>query len=144
VKVNTQLTVKGAKYPKYGSAGAAGADLYAAEELLIPHSGGLFLVRTGVSVEIPEGYAGFIQPRSGLALNEHVTVLNSPGLIDSDYRGELKVLLINHHTFNNYRVRVGDRIAQLVIQKVERCDFVAEKLTETERGTDGFGSTGTK
>jgi dUTP pyrophosphatase len=129
-----------AAFPSYGTAGAAGADLYAAEDQIIP-PGEARLIRTGVVIELPEGYAGFIQPRSGLALKYQVTVLNTPGLIDSDYRGELKVLVINHG-HDPFEVNVRDRIAQLVVQSVERCHFVIKDLGGTERGVGGFGSTG--
>lgn len=98
---------------------------------------------TGIALALPEGYAGFIQPRSGLASKHGVTCLNSPGLIDSGYRGELKVLLINTDPTNSFEVKRGERIAQLVIQKVEQADFIEmDDLTQTERGDGGFGSTG--
>ena len=105
--------------------------------------GGRALVPTGIAVALPEGYAGFIQPRSGLASKHGVTCLNSPGLIDSGYRGELKVLLINTDPTNSFEVKRGERIDQLVIQKVEQADFIEmDDLTQTERGDGGFGSTG--
>ena len=98
---------------------------------------------TGLFVAIPEGYAGFVQPRSGLALRHGVTCLNTPGLIDSGYRGELKVLLVNTDPTNTFEVRRGERIAQLVIQRYEQVSFVpVDELPDTERGTGGFGSTG--
>ena len=98
---------------------------------------------TGIALALPEGYAGFIQPRSGLASKHGVTCLNSPGLIDSGYRGELKVLLINTDPTNPFEVKRGERIAQLVIQKVEQANFIEmDDLTQTERGDGGFGSTG--
>jgi dUTP pyrophosphatase len=100
-------------------------------------------VPTGIAVAIPRGYAGFIQPRSGLALKHGVTCLNTPGLIDADYRGELKVLLVNTDPEETFEVRRGERIAQLVIQAVEHADLVeVESLDETERGDGGFGHTG--
>ena len=129
--------------PKYAQAGDAGCDLIAAEETILAPGGGRALVPTGIAIALPEGYAGFIQPRSGLASKNGVTCLNSPGLIDSGYRGELKVLLINTDPVNTFEVKRGERIAQLVIQKVEQAEFVEmEDLSQTERGDGGFGSTG--
>jgi dUTP pyrophosphatase len=100
-------------------------------------------VATGVAIALPVGYAGMVQPRSGLANKHGVTVLNTPGLIDSGYRGELKVCLINHDPSDAFEVTRGERIAQLVVQKVEHVDFVAvDQLDDTERGDKGFGSSG--
>src|SRR5690606_40883253 len=97
----------------------------------------------GVAVAIPRGYAGFIQPRSGLALRHGVTVLNTPGLIDADYRGELKVLLVNLDPAETFLVTRGERIAQLVVQPVEHVRFVeTDELDDTDRGEGGFGHTG--
>jgi len=102
------------------------------------------LVPTGISIAIPDGYAGFIQPRSGLAYKHGVTVLNTPGLIDSGYRGELKVLLINTDPETDFEVKRGERVAQLVIQAYEQVNFVeVQELPDSERGLGGFGSTGT-
>ena len=99
---------------------------------------------TGLSIAIPDGYAGFVQPRSGLAHKHGVTVLNTPGLIDSGYRGELKVLLINLDPTNDFEVVRGERVAQLVIQAYEQVQFVeVDELPDSERGLGGFGSTGT-
>ena len=129
--------------PKYAQPGDAGCDLLAAEQTVLEPSGGRGLISTGIAIALPEGYAAFIQPRSGLALKHGVTCLNTPGLIDSGYRGELKVLLINTDPKVPFEVNRGERIAQLVIQKVEQAEFVAtEDLSETERGDGGFGSTG--
>lgn len=98
---------------------------------------------TGLSIAIPDGYAGFIQPRSGLAYKHGVTVLNSPGLIDSGYRGELKVLLINTDPTTDFEVTRGERVAQLVIQAYQELSFVeVDDLDESTRGSGGFGSTG--
>ena len=129
--------------PAYARPGDAGADLVAREEVLLAHGGGRALVATGAAIAIPEGYAGFVQPRSGLALKHGVTCLNSPGLIDAGYRGELKVLLVNTDPHEDFLVKRGERIAQLVIQRVEYVNFreVAE-LPSSERGSGGFGSTG--
>lgn len=129
--------------PEYAKPGDAGVDLRAVEPLTLPPGGGRALVATGVAVAIPRGFAGFVQPRSGLALRHGVTCLNTPGLIDSDYRGELKVLLINTDPAEPFRIERGERVAQLVIQAVEHVDFVeVDSLTDTERGEGGFGHTG--
>ena len=129
--------------PKYAQPGDAGCDLLAAEQAVLEPGGGRGLISTGIAIALPEGYAAFIQPRSGLALKHGVTCLNTPGLIDSGYRGELKVLLVNTDPMVPFEVNRGERIAQLVIQKVEQAEFVAtEDLSQTERGDGGFGSTG--
>lgn len=129
--------------PTYARPQDAGVDLRASERVEIPPGGHRALVHTGVSVAIPPGYAGFIQPRSGLALRHGVTCLNTPGLIDAGYRGELKVLLINTDPVEPFTVERGDRIAQLVIQAVEHATFTeVEAHDQTERGAGGFGHTG--
>lgn len=129
--------------PRYATEGDAGADLVARETLTLAPGGGRALVPTGAAIAIPPGYAGFVLPRSGLALKHGVTCLNSPGLIDSGYRGELKVLLVNHDPTTPFEVVRGERIAQLVIQRVEHCGFVErDELSESARGVGGFGSTG--
>ena len=129
--------------PSYGRAGDAGADLVARDDTVLAAAGGRALVGTGIAVAIPEGYAGFVQPRSGLALRHGVTCLNTPGLIDHGYRDELRVLLVNTDPMQSYHVRRGDRIAQLVIQPVEHAAFaVTGELPPSDRGTGGFGSTG--
>ncbi len=129
--------------PGYARRGDAGADLVARVGVLLAANGGRAMVPTGIALAIPEGYAGFVQPRSGLALRHGVTCLNTPGLIDSGYRDELSVLLVNTDHEAPYEVRRGDRIAQLVIQRIETASFVeVEKLADTERGLGGFGSTG--
>ncbi len=130
--------------PAHAKPGDAGVDLRASVDLDLAPAGGRGLVSTGLSIAIPDGYAGFVQPRSGLALKHGVTVLNTPGLIDSGYRGELKVLLINTDPTESFAVRRGERIAQLVIQAYEPVTFVpVDELPESERGLGGFGSTGT-
>lgn len=130
-------------FPRYATEGDAGADLVASEDVELPPGGGRGLVPTGTYIAIPEGYAGFVQPRSGLALRHGVTCLNTPGLIDSGYRGELKVLLVNTDPVEPFLVRRGERVAQLVLQKVEQADFVeVEELPPSSRGSGGFGSTG--
>lgn len=129
--------------PAYAKPGDAGVDLRARESVLLKAAGGRALVPTGVSVAIPVGYAGFIQPRSGLALSHGITCLNTPGLIDSGYRGELKVLLINTDISSDFEVKRGERIAQLVIQAVAHATFeVVDELPPSDRGHDGFGSSG--
>jgi dUTP pyrophosphatase len=129
--------------PTYATHGDAGADLVAREDVLLKAGGGRALVPTGSAIAIPAGYAGFVQPRSGLALKHGVTCLNTPGLIDSGYRGELKVLLVNTDPTKDFQVRRGERIAQLVIQRVEHCAFrTVDELDESTRGAGGFGSTG--
>ncbi len=129
----------------YARPGDAGADLFAREGALLKAGGGRSLVPTGLVVAIPVGHAGFVQPRSGLALRHGVTCLNTPGLIDAGYRGEVAVLLVNTDPDSDYEVVRGDRIAQLVIQAVVEADFrpVAEAdLPPAERGTGGFGHSG--
>ena len=129
--------------PVYAKPGDAGADLVAAESVVLDPGGGRALISTGIAIAIPEGFAGFVQPRSGLALKHGITCLNTPGLIDSGYRGELKVLLINTDPNDAFEINKGERIAQLVIQKVEECIFQEVKeLPGSERGETGFGSSG--
>jgi dUTP pyrophosphatase len=123
--------------------GDGGADLVASEDHSIG-PGERVVVGTGLSMAIPEGFAGFVLPRSGLATRSGITIANAPGLIDSGYRGELRVGLINHSD-ETFTVNVGDRIAQLVIMAVESVEYVeVETLDETSRGSGGFGSTGLK
>jgi dUTP pyrophosphatase len=129
--------------PAYARHGDAGADLVARTEVVLEPAGGRAVVPTGVALAIPEGWAGFVQPRSGLAARHGVTCLNTPGLIDSGYRDELKVLLVNLDPTQPYKVHRGDRIAQLVIQPVEHCGFRAvDALPASERGEGGIGHTG--
>ncbi len=129
--------------PSYARSGDAGADLVARESAVLAPAGGRALVPTGLAVAIPEGYAGFVLPRSGLAFRHGVTLLNAPGLIDCGYRDELKVLLVNTDPTTPYEVGRGDRIAQLVIQAVEEARFfIVDRLSGSQRGTGGFGHTG--
>lgn len=133
----------GLPVPAYARPGDAGCDLVAAADVTLAPGGGRALVPTGIAIAIPEGYAGFVQPRSGLARDHGVTCLNTPGLIDSGYRGELKVLLVNTDPTEAFEVRRGERIAQLVVQAVEHVRFVeVDELPDSERGAGGFGSTG--
>ena len=127
--------------PGYATAGAAGMDVLSAEDLTLA-PGARHAVATGLSVAIPPGYEIQVRPRSGLALKHGISVPNSPGTIDSDYRGELKVILINHGS-DAFEIRRGDRIAQLVLAPVTQASWlVVEELDETARGEGGFGSTG--
>lgn len=129
--------------PAYARAGDAGLDLRASEDVVIPPAGGRALVPCGVAVALPDGYAGFIQPRSGLALRHGVTCLNSPGLVDSGYRGELKVLLVNTDPAEAYTVVRGERIAQFVVQAVEQVSLdEVDELGDSHRGEEGFGHSG--
>jgi len=132
---------EGLALPAYATLGAAGMDVVSAEELdLLP--GQRHAVATGLAIAVPDGYEVQVRPRSGLALNYGITVPNTPGTIDSDYRGELKVILINHGS-DVFPIRRGDRVAQLVIAPVQRAGFIeVDDLDETTRGTGGFGSTG--
>lgn len=127
--------------PAYATTGAAGMDVVSAEDLdLMP--GQRHAVATGLSIAIPDGYEVQVRPRSGLALKHGITVPNTPGTIDSDYRGELKIILINHGD-QPFPIRRGDRIAQLVAAPVQRADFIeVQDLDDTARGAGGFGSTG--
>jgi dUTP pyrophosphatase len=127
--------------PSYARAGDAGADLRSTKRLLIG-PGERELVPTGVRVALPAGFVGLVHPRSGLALKHGITVLNSPGTIDSGYRGEIMVTLYNSST-ESFQVEVGDRIAQLLIQSVEHARFIpVDRLPDSDRGQAGFGSTG--
>ena len=131
--------------PKYETPGSSGMDLSACiEQDVIINPGDKAIIPTGFSLSIPEGYEVQIRPRSGLAAKKGITVLNTPGTIDSDYRGEIKVILINFDK-NKFTVKNGERIAQMVVCPVEQVDMEeVEELSETGRGAGGFGSTGTK
>ncbi len=141
--VAIRLLAEAASIPSYARPGDAGADLCASEDVLLSAGGGRAIVPTGVAVALPEGYAGLVLPRSGLAAKHGVTCLNTPGLIDSGYRGELKVLLINTDPVTDYEVHRGDRIAQLVLSPVATATFIAtDQLPDSHRGAEGFGHTG--
>jgi dUTP pyrophosphatase len=131
------------KLPERHHRGDAGYDLCARTEARLAPAGGRALVPTGIAIAIPEGYAGFVQPRSGLALHHGVTCLNTPGLIDAGYRDEVSVLLVNLDPRLVFDVRPGDRIAQLVVQRVHEVEWdEVDSLDDTARGTGGWGSTG--
>jgi dUTP pyrophosphatase len=128
--------------PDYSHPGDAGADLVTTVDLTLA-PGERALVPTGVSIALPEGFAAFVQPRSGLAARLGVSVVNTPGTIDAGYRGEVKVLLINHDLVEPAVFHRGDRIAQIVVQRIEHAQFVeVERLPGSDRGEGGYGSTG--
>ncbi len=128
--------------PRQAHEGDAGVDLYAREDVVLAPGGGRALMPTGIAIAIPLGFAGFVLPRSGLSLNNGISVVNAPGLIDSHYRGELKVVLLNTDASRPYHVHRGDRIAQLVIQRVEEVTWTeVASLDENNRG-GGFGHSG--
>jgi len=141
VRITTLDNGEGPPLPEYATNGSAGVDLMAAEELRIPE-GGWKLVPCGFAMELPEGYEAQIRPRSGLALRHGVTVLNAPGTIDADYRGEVGVMLVNHGK-GQFTVESGMRIAQMVVAPVTRVSWATvDSLSDTERGEGGYGSTG--
>ena len=128
--------------PSYAHAGDARLDLCARHDAIVPAGGGRSIMPTGIAIAIPAGYAGFVLPRSGLALKHGVTVVNAPGLVDSAYRGEVKVVLLNTDPHDEYRVHRGDRIAQLVLQRVEQVSWqLVTSLDGHDRG-GGFGHSG--
>lgn len=141
MEVPVKLLRPEARVPLRAHPGDAGADLFSVEDVSIP-PGERRDVGTGIALAIPRGYGGFVQPRSGLAFREGIMVANSPGLIDSGYRGELRVCMYNSGS-DVFTISVGDRIAQLVIQKVEEPEFPSvSEVDTTERGAGGFGSSG--
>ena len=128
--------------PAYAHEGDAGLDLYASESAAITAAGGRLLMPTGISIAIPIGWCGLVMPRSGLAFRHGISVVNAPGLIDAAYRGEIKVVLINTDPEHDYEITRGDRVAQLVIQRVEQVSWnVVDELDGIDRG-GGFGHTG--
>jgi len=133
----------GVQLPRYMTEHAAGMDIHAAlAEDIIIKPGERVLVGTGLAVAIPPGYEAQIRPRSGLAIKNGITLLNSPGTIDADYRGEIKIIMINHG-MDDFMVKSGDRLAQMIIAPVVRCVWEErQKLTESQRGSGGFGHTG--
>lgn len=141
VKILRLPNGEGLPLPAYESEHAAGMDLRAAEDAILPPAGRA-LVATGFAIALPHGFEAQVRPRSGLAAKHGVTVLNAPGTIDADYRGEVKVILINHGA-DAFAIKRGDRIAQMVVAPVTRVTLAeAASLSETERGVGGFGSTG--
>jgi dUTP pyrophosphatase len=128
--------------PRYAKGGDAGADIVSRIDVTLA-PGERTLVPTGIAIALPDGYVALVHPRSGLAIKHGVTMVNAPGTVDAGYRGELQIILINHDKSESVSFKRGDRIAQLVIQKVERAEFVEVRdLPGSGRGTDGFGSTG--
>jgi dUTP pyrophosphatase len=128
--------------PSYAHPGDAGADLVAATDVeLAP--GQRAIVSTGIAIALPEGFAAFVHPRSGLAARCGVTLMNSPGTIDAGYRGEIKLIVVNHDPAEPVTLRRGDRVAQLIVQRVERATFrPVDRLPDSARGSGGYGSTG--
>jgi dUTP pyrophosphatase len=142
VELRIKRLDQGLPMPAYAHVGDAGLDLLASHDATIPPLGRM-LIGTGIAVAIPDGYAGFVQPRSGRALRDGLSFANSPGLIDAHYRGEIKVIAVNLDGSVPITVNRGDKIAQLVIQRVERVDLnEVDELDDTVRGEGGFGSTG--
>jgi dUTP pyrophosphatase len=128
--------------PQYAKGGDAGADIVSAVDITLA-PGERALVPTGISIALPDGYVALVHPRSGLAIKHGVTMVNAPGTVDAGYRGELKLILINHDQKEPVSFKRGDRVAQLVIQQVERAEFIeVQELPGSGRGADGFGSTG--
>ncbi len=133
---------EGLPTPAYANPGDAGLDLYAAQDVVL-EPGERALIPTGIAIAIPEGFAGFVQPRSGLAAKQGFSIVNTPGLIDSGYRGEIGVIGLNTDAHNAINIKRGDRVAQLVIQEVPIVELLeVDELDETERSAGGFGSTG--
>lgn len=144
MRVSFRRLVPGARAPSRAHEGDAGYDLRSVEEAELP-PGERALVGTGISVAVPDGYAGLVLPRSGLAVRHGISLVNTPGLIDSGYRGEIKVPLINHDARETFRVEPGMRVAQLVLVRAAAADFVEVELLEAGsdgRGEGGFGSSG--
>ena len=128
--------------PRYAKGGDAGADIVSRIDITLA-PGERALVPTGIAIALPDGYVALVHPRSGLAIKHGVTMVNAPGTVDAGYRGELQIILINHDRSESVSFKRGDRIAQLVIQRVERAEFVeVHELPGSGRGTGGFGSTG--
>ena len=138
IKLNPEAIV-----PTYAHETDAGADLYAIKNVTI-YAKEKAVIETGIAINIPQGYVGFITPRSGLALNKSLTVLNSPGTVDSGYQGEIKVILLNTDPWKEKYIKKNDRIAQIVFQKIEKAEFLLSESfnNESNRSDNGFGSTG--
>lgn len=142
VRLNVQQLDPGLALPVTAHEGDAGVDLYASQDATITHGGGRIVMPTGIAIALPIGYVGLVVPRSGLALNHGVTLVNTPGVIDSGYRGELKVVMINTDPIDDYVVARGDRIAQLLVHQIESVEWVpVDRLDDFDRG-GGFGHSG--
>lgn len=140
--VTVEVLMTGPRTPAYAHPGDAGADLFASDSVELG-PGERATIGTGTAIALPEGFAAFVVPRSGLAARHGITIVNSPGTIDAGYRGEIRVTLLNTDARNTFRVKVGDRIAQMVVWPVVRAHFVAvQTLPGSHRGEQGFGSTG--
>lgn len=138
IRLDPELPLPGHAHP-----GDAGVDLYAREPATLAGGGGRAIVPTGIAIAVPPGYAAFVHPRSGLALRHGVTVLNTPGTIDAGYRDEVRVVLVNTDPSAPFEIERGDRIAQLVLQRVETVEWdEVDALDDSARGVGGFGSTG--
>ena len=142
VHVSIKILSRDAQIPHMAYNGDAGVDLRSVERIVLePQERAM--VATGLAIALPEGYAGFILPRSGLAAKHGISIVNAPGLIDSNYRGELKVILLNTDPDKSFTIEIGDRIAQLIVMPVPTINFEqVEELTESQRGESGFGSSG--
>jgi dUTP pyrophosphatase len=142
VAESVEVLITASVLPNYAHPGDAGADLHSSEALILA-PGERALVGTGVAIALPDGYAAFVVPRSGLAFKHGITIVNAPGTVDAGYRGEIKVTLLNTDTSLPFAIAVGDRIAQLIIMPVARAAFIpVERLPGSQRGEGGFGSTG--
>ena len=142
IELRIKLIDEGLPMPRYQHDGDAGLDLPSRVDFVL-EPGERAMIPTGIAVAIPPGYAGFVLPRSGLASRHGIALVNSPGLVDSGYRGEMAIVMINTDKHKAFHIKRGDRIAQLVIQKVEEVTLIkVAELDETSRGADGFGSTG--
>ncbi len=140
---SVEVLITASVLPHYAHPGDAGADLHSAEAVTLA-PGERALVGTGVSIALPNGFAAFVVPRSGLAAKHGITIVNSPGTVDAGYRGEIKVALLNTDRSESFQIAPGDRIAQLIIMPVTRANFIpVETLPGSARGAGGFGSTGT-
>lgn len=142
VHVSIKILSRDAQIPHMAYNGDAGVDLRSVERIVLePQERAM--VATGLAIALPEGYAGFVLPRSGLAAKHGISIVNAPGLIDSNYRGELKVILLNTDPDKSFTIEIGDRIAQLIVMSVPTINFEqVEELTESQRGESGFGSSG--
>ncbi len=142
VHVSIKILSRDAQIPHMAYNGDAGVDLRSVERIVLePQERAM--VATGLAIALPEGYAGFVLPRSGLAEKHGISIVNAPGLIDSNYRGELKVILLNTDPDKSFTIEIGDRIAQLIVMPVPTINFEqVEELTESQRGESGFGSSG--